>query len=302
MCRFPFDAMDLLATFNELYRKDSALANLLANFQRIQEPMNLLDIALLCAFVFVILSQLAKSPVRRLLNGLLLILVLLSAVTAFQSLTALNWIIGNSFLVILVSIPIIFQYEIRDLLNEFGTGAAFWERLFRRGTGSGPSDLSFIDELISSVRYLQSKRLGALVVIPRQDRLATTLNEGTEVDALCVDSLLNLVFEKNSHIHDGAVILREGRIEKANVLFEVKDEAPNPNDRLSRNFGSRHMAAVAITRHTDALCVLVSEETGEVGLSFGGQLDKLDAEELQIELYQLLSHSGLSATAEQERG
>lgn len=290
--------MDLLATFYELYRKDSALANLLANFQRIQDPINLLDLALLCAFVFVILSQLAKSPVRRLLNGLLLILVLLSAVTAFQGLTALNWIIGNSFLVILVSIPIIFQYEIRDLLNEFGTGAAFWERLFRRRTRPGPGDLSFIDELTSSVRYLQSKRLGALVVIPGQDRLAATLNEGTEVDALCVDSLLNLVFEKNSRIHDGAVILRDGRIEKANVLFEVKDDAPTPANALLRHSGSRHMAAAAITRHTDALCVLVSEETGEVELSHGGQLTKLDAEELQIKLYQLLSHSGLATSAE----
>lgn len=289
--------MDPLAVFHELYRTDSALANLLANFQRIQEPLNLLDIALLCGFVFVILSQLAKSPVRRLLNGLLLIMVLLSAVTAFQGLTALNWIIGNSFLVILVSIPIIFQYEIRDLLNEFGTGAAFWDRLFHRRGGAGAGDLGFIDELISSVRYLQSRRLGALVVIPRQDRLATTLNEGTEVDARCVDALLNLVFEKNSRIHDGAVILREGRIERANVLFEIKDDAPPPGPGSERHSGSRHMAAAAITRHTDALCVLVSEETGDVELSHGGQLTRLDAEALQIELYQILSYPGQTAAA-----
>ena len=294
--------MDPLATFNELYRTDSTLANLLANFQRIQEPLNLLDIALLCGFVFVILSQLAKSPVRRLLNGLLLILVLLSAVTAFQGLSALNWIISNSFLVILVSIPIIFQYEIRDLLNEFGTGAAFWDRLFHRRVGAGLSDLGFIDALISSVRYLQRQRLGALVVIPRQDRLATTLNEGTVVDALCVDSLLNLIFEKNSQIHDGAVILRDGRIERANVLFEIKDDAPKPEPHLDRHSGSRHMAAAAITRHTDALCVLVSEETGEIELSHGGQLTRLDAEALQIELYQILSHPGQATAAVQVNG
>ncbi len=291
--------MDPLATFNELYSTDSGLANLLANFQRIQDPLNLLDIALLCGFVFIILSQLAKSPVRRLLNGMLLILVLLSAVTAFQGLTALNWIIANSFLVILVSIPIIFQYEIRDLLNEFGTGAAFWDRLFNRRIGTGPGDLRFIDELTSSVRYLQSQRLGALVVIPGQDRLATTLNEGTAVDALCVDSLLNLIFEKNSQIHDGAVILRDGRIERANVLFEVKDEAASPGTGFRRHAGSRHLAAAAITRHTDALCVLVSEETGQLELSHAGQLTKLEPEELQIELYRTLSHPSSAATAEQ---
>ncbi len=294
--------MDPLATFNELYRTDSALTNLLANFQRVQEPLNLLDIALLCGFIFVILSQLAKSPVRHLLNGLLLILVLLSVVTAFQGLTALNWIIANSFLVILVSIPIIFQHEIQDLFKEFGTGAAFWDRLFQRRVRSGSSDLGFIDELISSVRYLQQQRLGALVVIPGQDRLATTLNEGTTMDALCVDSLLNLVFEKNSQIHDGAVILRDGRIERANVLFEIKDDAPQSASHLQRHSGSRHMAAAAITRHTDALCVLVSEETGEIELSHGGQLTRLEPEALQIELYQMLSHAEQPAVAAQSHG
>ncbi len=291
--------MDPLATFNELYRTDTALANLLANFERIQEPLNLLDIALLCGFVFVILSQLAKSPAKRSLNGLLLILVLLSVVTTFQALTALNWIIGNSFLVILVSIPIIFQHEIRDLLNEFGTGTAVWDRLFQRRVGRGAGDLGFIDELIDAVRYLQNQRLGALVVILRQNRLSTTLNKGTTVDALCVASLLNLIFDKNSPIHDGAVILREGRIERANVLFEIKDDAPEPESGLQSHSGSRHIAAAAVTRYTDALCVLVSEETGDIELSRSGQLTRQDAESLQIELYRTLSNPDQGSPAEQ---
>lgn len=288
--------MELLSAFQELYRSDSALVNLLANFQRVREPLIVLDIALLCMFVFVILSQLAKSPLRRLLNGMLLVLVLLSAVTVFQGLTALNWIIANSFLVILVSIPIIFQYEIREMLNEFGTGAAIWDRLFQQREYSGSADLRFIDELISSVLHLQRNRLGALVVIPGQDRLAATLNEGTEVDALCVEALLNIIFEKNSSIHDGAVILRDGRIERANVLFEVKDEASaSAEDRLAPS-GSRHMAAAAVTRHSDALCVLVSEETGALELSHDGQLQQLDAYELRLQLYRRLSQAESSAT------
>lgn len=285
--------MELLAVLDALYRTDSALGNLLANFQRLGEPLNLLDIALLSVFVFVILSQLAKSPVRRLLNGLLIFLVLLSAVTAFEGLTALNWFIRNSFLVILVSIPIIFQYEIRDILSEFGTGAAVWDRLFQGRLGAS-GDLNYVDELAKSVRYLQSRKLGALIVVRGQDRLATTLNEGTRLDALCVAPVLNLIFEKHSLLHDGAVILAQGRISRANVLFQLQDDAPAGDDGPS---GARHLAAQAITRHTDALCVLVSEETGALALSQRGVLRALDPENLRAELHRLLSPTPGGAAA-----
>lgn len=281
--------MNLIAAFNELYLTDTPAGNLIANFQRIREPLNLLDIALLAVFVFVLLSQLAKSPVRSLLNGLLLFLVLLAAVTAFEALTALNWFIRNSYLVILVSIPIIFQHEIRELLSDIGEGADVGKRLFRQRVRE-KGDLRFIDELVHTVRHLQDRKLGALIVLRGQERLASTLNEGTRVGARCIAPLLSLIFEKQSLIHDGAVIIDDGRIQRANVLFQLQEDTAPGRPGPMTGAGTRHMAASAITRRNDALCVVVSEETGEVALSRRGQLTVMDPDRLHTELYSILGH------------
>ncbi len=274
--------MDWAAFLRELYFTDSAVGNLIANVPRMRVPVNLLDIALLCGFLFIILSQLAKSPVRRLLNGMMLMLVLLSVVTSFQGLSALNFFIANSYLVLVVSIPIIFQSEIRELLSEFGVGVGVWGRLFR-GQRQPVEDLGFIDEVVDAVHYLRSRRLGALIVLRRQDRLTNTLNEGTDIDALCTAQVLGAIFEKRSLIHDGAVIIEQGRIHKANVLFQLHEEGD-----ATALTGTRHAAAQAITYHNDALCIVVSEETGTISLSRQGDLESLEPEDLATELYQLL--------------
>ncbi len=274
--------MDWAGFFHDLYYTDSAIGNLIANVPRMYTPVNLLDIALLCAFLFIILSQLAKSPVRRLLNGMMLILVLLSAVTSFQGLAALNFFITNSYLVLLVSIPIIFQSEIRDLLSEFGAGARVWDRLFR-GQQSRGENLGFVNEVVAAVRHLQNHHLGALIVLRGQDRLPNTLNEGTDIDAFCSAQVLSAIFTKESLIHDGAVIIEQGRIQKANVLFQLQEEG-----EFAGLTGTRHAAARTITLHNDALCILVSEETGTVSLSRHGILGALPPDDLATELYRLL--------------
>lgn len=274
--------MDWAVFFHDLYYTDSAVGNLLANVTRMRGPVNLLDIALLCAFLFIILSQLAKSPVRRLLNGMMLILVLLSAVTSFQGLAALNFFMANSYLVLLVSIPIIFQSEIRELLSELGAGAGVWDRLFR-GQRQPMEDLGFVNEVVDTVRHLRSRRLGALIVLRGQDRLPNTLNDGTDIDALCTSQVLSAIFEKRSLIHDGAVIIEQGRIQRANVLFQLQEEGEAPE--LT---GTRHAAARTITHHNDALCIVVSEETGTISLSRQGMLGILQPEDLATELYRLL--------------
>ncbi len=282
--------MDWAIFFRDLYYTDSAVGNLIANVPRMREPLNLLDIALLCAFLFIILSQLAKSPLRRLLNGMMLILVLLSAVTAFQDLAALNFFITNSYLVLLVSIPIIFQSEIRELLSEIGAGAGVWDRLFH---GQRPlvEDLGFIDEVVAAVRHLQTHGVGALIVLRGQDRLPDTLNEGTDVDSLCTSQVLSAIFEKRSLIHDGAVIIEQGRIQKANVLFQLREEG-DPADLT----GTRHAAARAITQHNDALCIVISEETGTVHLSRQGILGAIQPDDLATELFRLLGQRVVAAS------
>lgn len=116
--------MERLGSLFQLFREDSAAGNVVAHLPRLLEPLNLLDVAALCAFLYILLSQLARSPLRRLLNGLLFLLVLFSAVTAFDGLTALNLIIRNSYLVVLVSIPIIFQSEIRNCCPRPDAGSA----------------------------------------------------------------------------------------------------------------------------------------------------------------------------------
>lgn len=278
--------MALFELLQTLHQQDSAVGNLIANLTRLREPLNLLDLAALCTFVFILLSQLAKSPLRRLLNGMLLFLVVLSAVTAFEGLTALNLFIRNSYLVFLVSIPIIFQSEIRDLLSEFGGGAGVWKRLFQ-GRSQFPGGVAFIDELVESIRYLQRHRLGALIVIQGQDPLAPTMNRGIRLNSECVTSLLNLIFEKNSLLHDGAVVIRQGRIARANVLFQLQENTPS-GDAGAEATGARHLAASAITQHNDALCLVVSEETGRVALSRFGVLYEMEPSDLAAELYHLL--------------
>ncbi|MCE2466907.1 MAG: diadenylate cyclase [Caldilineaceae bacterium] len=277
--------MERLGFLFQLFREDSVAGNVVAHLPRLLEPLNLLDVAALCAFLYILLSQLARSPLRRLLNGLLFLLVLFSVVTAFEGLTALNLIIRNSYLVVLVSIPIIFQSEIRNMLSQAGRGVGFWDRIRQAGS-QGQLDEQWMQEVAESVRYLHRNRLGALIVLTGRDLLANTASDGIRLDAVLSRQLLNSVFEKQSSLHDGAVIIAQGRIQRANVLFSIGDQAGRTLSARAET-GTRHLAAQNITAHNDALCLVVSEETGGIAYSIGGHLTETSPENVLSVLYEL---------------
>ena len=283
--------MERLDFLFQLFREDSAAGNLVAHLPRLLEPINLLDVAALCAFLYILLSQLARSPLRRLLNGLLFLLVLFSAVTAFEGLTALNLIIRNSYLVVLVSIPIIFQSEIRNMLSQAGRGVGFWDRI-RQAGGQGRLDELWIREIAESIRYLHRHRLGALMVLTGRDILANTASEGVRLDAALSQQLLNSIFEKQSSLHDGAVIIAQGRIQRANVLFSIGDQAGRTLSARAET-GTRHLAAQNITANNDAVCLVVSEETGGITFSVNGQLTETSPENVLSVLHELSARQRL---------
>jgi uncharacterized protein (TIGR00159 family) len=181
--------------------------------------------------------------------------------TVFQ-LGTLSWLIRNSGLALLVTIPVIFQPELRRALETLGrTGAGLTRR--RRGADMR----SVIESITQACTQLMRMKTGALIVLERQTGLQEYADRGIPLDAEVSSQLIVSVFYHNSPLHDGAIIIREGRILAAGVVLPLTDQLLGP-----QQFGTRHRAALGISEHSDAVAVVVSEERGIISVATNGRL------------------------------
>jgi uncharacterized protein (TIGR00159 family) len=181
--------------------------------------------------------------------------------TVFQ-LGTLSWLIRNSGLALLVTIPVIFQPELRRALETLGrTGAGLTRR--RRGGDMA----SVIDAITQACIQLTRMKTGALIVLERQTGLQEYADRGISLDAEVSSQLLVSIFYHNSPLHDGAIIIRDGRVLAASVVLPLTDQLLGP-----QQFGTRHRAALGISEHSDAVAVVVSEERGVISVATNGRL------------------------------
>lgn len=223
-----------------------------------------LEIAILWYFIYMILLFVKGTRSEQLLKGLLII-ALIFVGTQQLGLEAINWAITKIFPISVIALLIVFQPELRRGLAQLGQ------------FGKHQENLEIIDEISRASLALARKRIGALIVIERETGLKSYIETGTAVDAKVTGSLLTSIFIPDSPLHDGAVIIERGRIVAAGCVLPLPQEEKD----LPKYMGMRHRAGIGISEETDAVCIVVSEETGNISVASEGKLTyELDEENL----------------------
>ncbi len=223
----------------------------------------LIDIAIV-AFVFYKLFTLIRGTrAVQLLKGILVLLVATS-VSRWLHLYTIHWLLQNVQVMLVVALPIVFQPELRRALEQLGRGRLFTRPLSQLGEEAVNR---LVGEIARAVEILARNRVGALIVVERETGLNDLIETGSRIDGLVSADLLVNVFIPNTPLHDGAVIIRGDRVMAAGCFLPLSEAL-----EVSRELGTRHRAALGVTEATDALCVVVSEETGSVSLASGGKL------------------------------
>lgn len=250
--------------------------------------LDVFDILLVASVFFWILTLIQGTQAVQLLRGILLLSILAAiAAGAFEQLTAFSWLIDRTLPALLVAIPVIFQPELRRALERVGrTG----------GKLAAPRQPNPLEETIKAVAaacvLLSQKRYGALIVFERETGLADYIETGIQLDATVSADLVQTIFFPNTPLHDGGIIIRENRVIAASVVLPLGTLVEGQGQPL----GTRHLAALGISQVSDAVAIVVSEETGTISIAHDGNLirglDRKRLEQLLIVFFksQLVEH------------
>lgn len=231
-------------------------------------PFALIDIFIVTAFFYWLLGIVRGTRAVQLLRGvgILLAIAFLMPAIASDRLTLLTWLIVNVISpALIVAIPVLFQPELRRALESLGRSSDLFGRPF--GGANRSELLETITVISRAAAQLSQQGVGALIVIERRTQLQEFADRGVILDSRISTPLLLNIFFPNSPLHDMAVIIRGNRILAANVVLPLSEDISGP-----RRYGTRHRAAKGITEQTDALAVVVSEETGAISLVSDGRI------------------------------
>jgi diadenylate cyclase len=233
------------------------------------------DILLVTAGIYWLLLLIRGTRAIQILVGLI-VLIALSLVSQLFELAALGLILENFLGSAVLIIVILFQNDLRRALARVGRG--FFPSF------SHAQELQVVEEIVRAAGVLSQRRHGALIVLERESNLGDLIEAGVAVDAQVSKDLLVSIFQPASPMHDGAVVVREGRVSSAGCILPLTLRTD-----LAEGLGTRHRAAVGITEETDALVVVVSEETQRISVVLGGEmLRELDAPRLRVVLREVL--------------
>ena len=233
---------------------------------------NVLDIALVFIIVYVVLKLLRGTRAVPTVVGMV-ILALLYWMSVAQDLATLQFVLQWSVFVYPFLIIVLFQSEIRQALIYFGNQLRF--PLLRRTRGQLGETI--YDEIVLAATTLSSEKIGALIVVERDVGLRNLIDAGVQIDARISYDLLVTIFNPSTPLHDGAVIIQRERIAAASCFLPL-----TKNPSISRELGTRHRAAIGVTEGSDAISIIVSEETGLISFAAGGRLTRyLDTNELR---------------------
>ena len=260
--------------------------NLLQNyFSKLYIPRitwtDVIEIIIIAVVLYNILLWIMNTKAWALLKGI--IVVALFAVVAYLlNLKTILWIAGKTISVGIIALVIIFQPELRRALEQLGR-KRFMLRFFNFGDNSDKDErfsVKTADEIVDACYKMGAVKTGALIVIEQDIVLEEYIKTGIPVDGIVTSQLLINIFEHNTPLHDGAVIIRGNRVVAATCSLPLTD-----NVNLSKALGTRHRAGVGISEATDSLTIIVSEETGKVSVAFGGELiHDIDSDSLKNKL------------------
>jgi diadenylate cyclase len=226
--------------------------------------LDILDILLVAFFLNKLYQMLKDTRAASLFKGLLVLLAVM-LVSKWLNLYVINWLLEKFMTVVMFALPVVFQPELRRALEQIGRG-----KLFRKSTLLNEFQVeNMLDAVAATAESLSRHRIGALIVFERETGLGDYIETGIQIDGLISAELFENIFIPNTPLHDGAVIVRGNRIVAASCLLPLT-EARN----LSQELGTRHRAAIGLSEQTDALVLVVSEETGTISLARGGGLQR----------------------------
>lgn len=245
---------------------------------------DIVEIIILTFISYYILAWIKNTKAWALLKGVIMIAIFI-LVAAFFHMNTILWIVTNVFSIAAIAIVVVLQPELRKALEELGQKNIFSSIvLFDSGKSEGGlfSDRT-INEITKACVEMGKVKTGALIVIEQHQSLKEYERTGIDVDGIVSSQLLINIFEHNTPLHDGAVIVRGNRVISATCYLPLSD-----NMALSKDLGTRHRAGVGISEVTDSLTVIVSEETGKISVAYNGRLERsLDADRLKSRLAEI---------------
>jgi len=242
--------------------------------------LTLIDLFLVSIIFYVILMLLRDTQAQSLLRGVLFIIIAISLLTTLVNLPAFSWLVSTALPALLFAIPVIFMPELRRGLERLGrasTGALFLERPITEQEHINKT----VHDIISAAARLSVFKQGALIVMQRKDILSEYENTGVKLGAKVTPELLLQIFYPNTPLHDGAVIIVDNRISAAACVMPLSASGVL-NSSPERQLGLRHRAALGISEATDAVALVVSEETGSISLAHRGRIiRRISAEKIE---------------------
>lgn len=238
-----------------------------------------LDVALLAYLIYRSYRLLIKTQAVQLAKGAAWLIVVY-AVAYFLGLSTLSWVLNLLAPGLVIALAIIFQPELRKIFIRLGQGG-----IFRRGKRPRSTQL---DAIHHAAELLAEKRRGALIVFTRFVALDDIVERGTKIDGEVSSGLILSIFEHDTPLHDGAIVIKEGRIASAGCFLPMSQQQD-----IMRSFGTRHRSALGISEESDAVVLVVSEETGAISLAYDARLYyDLDAATIRKRLARLLDYAG----------
>ena len=235
--------------------------------------LNVAEVLIIVATMYAVYRKFIKNTqAEKLVKGILYLALAwaFSEVLIKIDLRIIGMFIQTLVTMIALSLIVIFQPELRRFLGYLGQGGFINELITSKHTQL-ETEVDIVKELIESVKFLSKNKIGALIVFQNSIDTASFFDVGTKIDALISTELILTIFHPNTPLHDGAMVIKDGKIHSAGVLLPLTEDP-----KLSWRYGTRHRAAIGVTEISDCACLVVSEETGNVSVSLDGALKKYD--------------------------
>ena len=240
------------------------------------ERIDVLDILLVAFIFFWVLYLVRGTRAVSLLRGVILLIIVVTLLSGLIRLRAFAWLTQKALPALLVAIPVIFQQELRRALERVGRAGT----LFGRSTGNQAVLEQALAAIARACHILSERRHGALIILERETGLQEFVDSGVRLDAIITSDLLLTIFDPHTMLHDGAVVVRRGRVVAAACVLPLSTAF-----LADRQLGLRHRAAIGVTEESDAIAVVVSEERGAISIAHNGRIIRnLDAKRLEAVL------------------
>lgn len=216
----------------------------------------IIEIGFLWFIIYLLLLFIRGTRTVQVIKGII-ILLLIFFFTQWLNLTSINWILTKLVAISVIAFIIIFQPELRRGLARLGQFGFFLR------------EEEVLDDVVKSAIFLSNRKIGGIIALEREIGLRPYVESGVTIDSQLTSELINTIFTPGTPLHDGGIIVRGDRIVAAGCLFPLTQ-----NPHINKLLGTRHRAAIGLTEETDAVCVVISEETGAISIAVGGKLTK----------------------------